>query len=105
MTLRITSRSNEDGLVVLGLEGRFTAVDLPVFEACLAGRAAAEIALDLSELRWLDSAAIERLDRLLGAGARLLAISPFVDRLLARAPGDSRSDSVSATHPVDPRAP
>ncbi len=82
MTLRITLAPDEVGRTALRLEGRFTEGDLPVLEACIAGRAGAELVLDLSELRWLDAASARRIGRLVSSGARVVAISPFVERLL-----------------------
>lgn len=98
MTLRITFAPADEGRTALRLEGRFTGSDLPVLDSCVAGRAPDAIALDLSELRWLDPAAAERLDKLVASGARLIAISPFVERLLAR----PAPDSPPAREPAQP---
>lgn len=92
MTLRITIGPTEEGRTALRLEGRFTGSDLPVLDACVAGRAPETFALDLSDLRWLDPIAAERLDALVASGARLTAISAFVECLLARPVSEAPTD-------------
>jgi len=88
LTLRITLQPSTGDRAVLRLEGRFTASDLAVFDASLASLAPGAreaLALDLAELRWLDAAAVERVEALLRDGADVVATSPFVERLLSRA--------------------
>jgi hypothetical protein len=99
VTLRITLAPTEGRRTALRLEGRFTGADLPVLDSCVAGRDPEAIELDLSELRWLDPVAAERLGRLVASGARLIAISPFVERLLARPAPDSPPGPAPAQPP------
>lgn len=105
MTLRITSGPAEAGRIVLRLEGRFTGSDLPILDSCVAGRAPEDIALDLSELHWIDPAAAGRLDSLVASGAGLIATSAFVECLLARPAPDAPTGSnvPGRTHTKPPR--
>lgn len=104
MTLKITIGAGDDSRPVVRLEGRLCAGDLAVFERVLAETASVPIGLDLSELRWIDPVAIERLVRLIDAGARVVASSPFVEKLMAHA-ADSRRAPESATHATGSRSP
>ncbi|MBY0400061.1 hypothetical protein K2X89_07180 [Myxococcota bacterium] len=101
MAFRITLQSAGDGTTVIRLEGRLATTDLPVLDACLVEVGDEGVSLDLAELRWLDPKPVDRLVGLLHGGARVVASSPFVDRLLARSEPDSPPSRNSATHAAD----
>lgn len=84
--LRITRTSTPEGRAVFHLEGRLTLPELPVLNASLAGCAPSELALDLSELRWIDAGALATLGDLISGGAWLVACSPFIGQLLSSEP-------------------
>ncbi len=81
--LRITKLEAPDGRVVFHLEGRLTLPELPILNASLAGCTPAELALDLSRLRWIAASAVATLSDLIHAGAWLVACSPFIEQLLS----------------------
>jgi hypothetical protein len=92
LTLRITLESVGDSQAVLKLEGRFAASDLPVLESCLEQVGAVALLLDMRELRWLDPPAVARISELIEVGARIVATSPFVEKLIARGERESPLD-------------
>ena len=61
------------GVGVLELERECWAAGLP-------------IAIDLSNLRWADSDGVQLVKMLMGKGAQLRGISPYVEMLLKREP-------------------
>jgi ABC-type transporter Mla MlaB component len=81
--LRITKIEAPDGRAVFHLEGRLTLPELPILNASLAGCPPGELALDLSQLRWIDASAVATLGDLIHAGAWLIACSPFIEQLLS----------------------
>lgn len=103
MTLRITLRSIGGEQTLMQLEGRFRAADLAVLESCLTEVGKAELSLDLAELRWLDPPAVERLSALVRDGARIVATSPFVDRLMMDRDVQSPPERDSPRRSADPR--
>ena len=103
--LRITVERSADGRATIRLEGRFAATDLGVFEDCVARLRGEAFALDLAELRWMDPQVVERLSQRIAAGARVVASSPFLERLLGPRERDSRATADSATRSSDPRSP
>lgn len=103
MTLRITLRSSGTGQTRMQLEGRFRTADLAVLESCLAEVGSAALSLDLAELRWLDPPAVERLSALVRDGARIVATSPFVDRLMMGRELRSSAERDLPRCSVDPR--
>lgn len=84
--LRITKTSSPEGRALFRLEGRLTVPEIPILKESLAGRAPSETALDLSQLRWIDDPATACLEKLIAAGAFVVACSPFVARVLAERP-------------------
>lgn len=105
MTLRITVERLAERKVRLRLEGRFAVADLAVFDDCLDELRELALELDLAELRWVAAPAVERIAELLRGGSRIVASSPFLDRLLVECLPDSRSVDASATPCDDPRSP
>jgi len=85
--LRITHTESAEGITRLHLEGRLAEGDLALVKTSLSEYAPSEIALDLSELRWLDGPARAWLIDLIAAGAKVSACSPFIERLLSHANG------------------
>lgn len=81
--LRITRLGESNGHTLFHLEGRLDAGQLALLDESLVGRSPGEVALDLSDLRWVDGPAAEWLEKLIAAGASLAACSPFIERLLA----------------------
>lgn len=79
--IRIRS-ADQGGARVIRLEGRLTAIELPLLEEAIdAARGA--LVLDLAALRDLDATAAARLSALRAKGASLTAGSAFVERMLA----------------------
>lgn len=102
MPFRISVQTIDGATTILRLEGRLGESGLPVLESSLAEIGDESFALDLAELRWLDPAAADRLASLLRDGADVVASSPFVDQLLARAAPDSPPPRDAANHASEP---
>ena len=105
MTLRITLQPMDSGQIVMRLEGRFRAGDLAVLESCLEEVGEDELRLDLAALQWLDPPAVKRLSELVRGGVRIVATSPFVDKLLFPDDPSSPVGRGSARHSTGSRSP
>ena len=82
MTVRITP--NQDGpLSVVRVDGWLTANETAELERAVGG-AGSRVALDLTELRSADGAALEILRSLRERGAELRNVSPMITLLLER---------------------
>jgi hypothetical protein len=82
MLLHITQRS-EDGLTVVALAGHLVQEGVAELER-LCQAVPSPLALDLTDLRWVDAVGIRLLNTLADTGAQLRGVSPYIALLLDR---------------------
>jgi ABC-type transporter Mla MlaB component len=82
MRVRMTQR-NEGDLTVIAIAGHLIREGVVELER-LCQAVPSPLALDLTDLRWVDAAGIRLLNTLADTGAQLRGVSPYIALLLGR---------------------
>jgi hypothetical protein len=92
MKLRIQRKTERSGTIVIQVHGELVGEGLGELRK-VCGTTDGAFSLDLTNLRAADAEALRGIRALVGRGARLIGVSPYIALLLDREGGAGRSDT------------